>query len=166
MLPDGSRVKLHMIQQTEEGRVFVDTHTRGGVPEEIIIGEEMVFPALEESIRSMLPGDTRTLQFSAVQAYGERDESFKELIPKADFPRADRLPFGQYIIINLPSGEERALVTEVDDDHILLDFNQELAGHDITCNIEIIDVLEEESDLKKREEYFYGNGDGCCCHHH
>lgn len=166
MLPNGTRVRLHMIQQIEDSRVFIDTHTRGGVPDEIVIGEGMVFPALEESIRTMLPGDKKTFRFSAAQAYGERDESRKELIPKAIFPRAEKLPFGQYITINLPSGEERALVTEADADHILLDFNQELAGHDITCDIEVIDILEDESDLKKREEYFYGNNDGCCCHNH
>lgn len=163
MLPDGARVRLHMVQKTEDGRIFVDTHVQGVVPDEIVIGRGDVFSALEDAIRGMAVGDKRTLQFAAADAYGEREESLKEIVAKADFPRADELPLGYYIIIRTSNGQQRVLVTEVDEDHLLFDFNPELAGHDITCEVEIIKILEDESDLSKREEYFYGDGDGCGC---
>lgn len=165
MLPDGARVRLHMVQKIEDGRVFVDTHIQGAVAEEIIIGRGDVFPALEEAIRTMVPGEKRTFSFAAADAYGERDESQKEVIAKADFPRVDELPLGRYIMVRTAAGIQRVLVTEADEEHLLLDYNSELAGHDITCEIEVVKVLEDESDLKKREEYLYGDGDGCGCGH-
>ncbi len=165
MLPDGARVRLHMIQKTEDGRTFVDTHVQGVVADEIVIGRGEVFRALEDEIRTMEAGEKRTMRFDAADAYGERDESLKEIIAKADFPRADELPLGHYIIVRTSNGQERVLVTEADEDHLLFDYNPELAGHNIICEVEVIKILEDESDLSKREEYFYGDGDGCGCGH-
>lgn len=165
MLPNGARVRLHMIQKTEDGRIFVDTHVQGVVPDEIVIGRGDVFPALEDAIRGMAVGDKHTLRFDASDAYGERDESLQEIVAKADFPRADELPLGYYIIIRTSNGQERVRVTEADEGHLLLDYNPELAGHDIICEVEIIKILEDESDLRKRDEYFYGDGNGCGCGH-
>ena len=165
MLPDGARVRLHMIQRIEGGRTFVDTHIQGVVPDEIVIGRGDVFPALEDAIRDMAVGDKRTLRFDAADAYGERDEGQTEIVAKADFPRVDELPLGHYIIIRTSDGQARVLVTEADEDHLRFDYNPELAGHNIICEVEIIKILEDESDLRKRDEYFYGDGGGCGCGH-
>lgn len=165
MLPDGTRVRLHMVQRIEDGSAFIDTHVRGAVADEIIIGRGDVFPALEEAIRGMHPGEKQVFCFAAADAYGERDESRKEVIAKSDFPRADELPLGRYIMVRTGNGTERVKVDEADANHLVFDYNNELAGHDITCEIEVEKVLEDESDLRKREEYFYGDGDGCGCGH-
>ena len=68
-------------------------------------------------------------------------------------------------MVRTGNGTERVKVDEADANHLVFDYNNELAGHDITCEIEVEKVLEDESDLRKREEYFYGDEDGCGCGH-
>ena len=61
-----------------DGEVFDDCE---GTPHEIILGRRQVMKALEDVLLEMEPGEERTVELAAADAYGEYDQSAVEPFP-------------------------------------------------------------------------------------
>ena len=60
---------------------------------------------------------------------------------RADFPPDMELQRGVIISFALPDGEEYpGMITEVGEQQVTVDFNHPLAGHEITFDVEILEV--------------------------
>ena len=75
------------------GEVFDDCE---GIPHEIILGRRQVMKALEDALLEMEPGEERTVELAAVDAYGEYDESAVQHFPTYKVPNGENLPVGEY----------------------------------------------------------------------
>lgn len=76
------------------GEVFDDCE---GTPHEIILGRRQVMKALEDALLEMEPGEERTVELAAADAYGEYDESAVQHFPTYKVPNGENLPVGEYI---------------------------------------------------------------------
>ena len=159
MIDIGRRVGVLYEGRLEDGTVFDCSDWHKGNPLEFTIGNGTVIPGLEKAVADMSAYEKRTVTIPAREAYGERDDRLIESVPTADFPDADKLPVGRYIMLDLPGERRRLKVVSVDDDEVVFDGNHELAGHDLTFDLEVVSILGETGSLVENEQH----AEGCTC---
>lgn len=158
---------IHIKGSLEDGRSFLDTHIQGGVPINVTLGEGRFPDYVENAIRQMRPGETRTIHVPVHEAYGEYDPNLIETVPRSSIPHAENLPIGQYVMFPSENGAIRVKVVSMDNDNVVFDHNHELAGHDLIFDVELFKLLEDPNDPIAREKFFAQHSCGCkdaLCH--
>lgn len=158
MIDVGETVRIHCVGCLDDGSYFCDSR-KAGHPIEFVVGSHTLLPALEEAVCSMDPGMARTIRVPAKRGYGAYDEDLVEAVPKADFPGWDQLPVGEYIEMNTAVGPLRVKVASVDDKVVRFDHNHELAGQDLTFEVELVEVV--RPDALAQEAHAANCGCGC-----
>ena len=138
MLKKGQKVLVHYAGQLENGYEFVNTWLVHE-PIAVTIGDGALLPAFERALVELGRGERCTVTVPAAVAYGAYDEHLVIEVPITNFPYADELPVGSYIAFQVGQGTARAKVLEVSDGFVRVDCNHELAGHDLTFEIELVD---------------------------
>ena len=154
----GEKVRVRCVGTTDEGAVFGDG-TASGEPFEFVIGTHATLPAFEKAVVDMVEGERRQVRIPAEQAYGVYDPSLIERIPAHQFSNAAALSAGSFIMLPTSQGAVRAKVCEVNNDMVVLDFNHELAGRDLSFDIEFLGIVREG--LVESELHPAGCGCGC-----
>lgn len=140
MATKGKKVKAHYKGTLDDGSVFDSSYDRGE-PIEFVVGVGQMIPGFDAAVLEMEVGDKRTVHIPAAEAYGEYDERNVAQIPLASVPNADQLPVGQTIMISTPDGGGMPVkVLKIEDDHVFLDGNHELAGQALNFDIELVSV--------------------------
>jgi peptidylprolyl isomerase len=134
------KVRVHYTGKLEDGTVFDSSRERD--PLEFTIGEERLIPGFEKAIVGMQPGETKTENIAANEAYGPfRDELVQELSRK-EFPEDMTVTQGQRFEARTANGQPLMLtVVDVSDEKVTVDANHPLAGKDLTFEIELVDIL-------------------------
>jgi peptidylprolyl isomerase len=135
----GDTVAVHYTGKLDDGSVFDTSKNRD--PLQFVVGERRVVPGFEKAVIGMSPGETKTADIPAEEAYGPRRP---ELV--LDFPR-ERIPadisaeVGKELQVQTHDGQAiPAVVVATSDSAITLDANHPLAGRDLTFEIEMVDV--------------------------
>jgi FKBP-type peptidyl-prolyl cis-trans isomerase SlpA len=132
----GDRVTLHYRLASlgqEIANTFLDA------PETFRIGANEIDSHLEKVLIDLLAGTHKTLQLTPSEAFGERDETLIQALPRSDFP-AD-LPIGHQVEFGLPNGETwLGTVIDIEPDSVQIDFNPPLAGLPIEFEIHILAI--------------------------
>jgi FKBP-type peptidyl-prolyl cis-trans isomerase SlyD len=103
-------------------------------------------------------GDKVVADIPCAEAYGEYDEEGVQQIPRAQLPEG--VEVGARLAAQTESGHViPVLVKELTDTEATLDFNHELAGQDLTFEIEVISVREATP-----EELAHGHAHGADGH--
>jgi len=124
---------------TVDGRV-VDTSEESGITE-FIQGHGNVIPGLEKNLSGMKIGESKTIRVNPLEGYGEPDTELIIEVEKSEFP-AD-LPFAPGLEIEMEDEDGElleAVITEVKDDTVILDFNDPLSGKDLEFSVTIVDL--------------------------
>ena len=129
--------KVHFqYRMLTDGQVQMDTHSRG--PSTYVQGAGQMFPALEKALEGMKPGEKKTITLKAEDAFGPRDESAIQNVPKSSFPQPDSLQVGQ-VLGGMDQGRRvSATIKEIKPDEVILDLNHPLAGKSVTFEVEIV----------------------------
>jgi len=132
----GSIVSIRYIGTLDNGRIFHSTE--GGEPLTFVIGEGQVFPALEQAVTGMKPGEVKNIVIAAADAYGPRLEENVIVLERRMFPAGRDLASGQKLSIDFAGGQSRVMIiTAVDEERVILDGNHPLAGLDLTFALKI-----------------------------
>jgi peptidylprolyl isomerase len=144
----GDRVRFTFVAKLNDGSIFDssdDCHEDecgcGEGPLEFTIGGDEIFPALEKAVIGMKVGETRTVQLSAVDAYGERDERGVVEVPRSEFP--DDFEVEESMMLELMGDDEEAFpawVAAIGDTTISLDTNHPLAGEDLCYELTLDEI--------------------------
>lgn len=127
----GKRVSVHYIGTLDNGRIF--DSTPDNEPLVFTIGSGEVFPALEEAIIGMVPGETKNIFIPAEQAFGPRLEENIITLERSLFPAEKPLTVGTKLSIEFSGGQARIMmIIAVSDTEVRLDGNHPLAGCDLT----------------------------------
>lgn len=134
--------------------------SRSGEPLAILEGVGQIIPGLEVHLRTMKTGEKRRVTVPARDAYGEVQADQIVEVPR------NRLPTPQVKVGDrFRAGSDRhapvVRVTKVTDTHVTLDANHELAGQDLTFDLEVTDVRVATAD-----ELAHGHVHGPGGHHH
>jgi len=136
---EGDRVKVNYTGKFEDGKVF--DSSIGRAPLEFTVGAHQVIPGFENAVMGMNPGENKTVNIPADDAYGPHYDEMVMKVNRSEFP-ADMTPgIGDHLQLQDPNGDTMIVtVTEADDNTVTLDGNHPLAGKALTFDIELMEV--------------------------
>ncbi len=139
----GNVVKIHYTGKLADGTVFDSSLDRE--PLQFTVGEAQVLEGFERCVVGMNPGDTRSIQLPAREAYGlHRDDLVMEA-DREQFPEDLELEVGIQIQMEEDDGRITVVtVIRLDEKTITLDANHPLAGMDLTFEITLVKVVAGE----------------------
>ena len=136
---EGKKVKAHYRGTLDDGTQFDCSYDRGEPIEFVCMAGQMI-PGFDAAVKDMELGEKKTVKIPAAQAYGEYNPQAVQQVPVANIPNASQLPVGQTVYFNGPMGPFPAKVVSVDSEYATFDMNHELAGKDLTFEIELVEV--------------------------
>jgi|LauGreDrversion4_2_1035121.scaffolds.fasta_scaffold22403_3 FKBP-type peptidyl-prolyl cis-trans isomerase 2 len=138
MIEIGTTVTLNYTGRIKTGEIF-DT-TEGKNPYQFIIGVDPLLVGFQEALMGRTTGEKFTIEIPIEKAYGEYDFDKLITVPKSILPGEVRID--QIVIAADGKGlEMKVIVTEIHDDHIIVDANHPLTGHALTYDVEILEIL-------------------------
>jgi FKBP-type peptidyl-prolyl cis-trans isomerase SlyD len=142
----------------EEGEVL-DT-SDGGEPLSYIHGTGSIIPGLESALEGKNPGDAVSVKVPAADAYGERDDSLVQALPRAMFPPG-QVEVGMQFHAQSTEGARIVTVVAADEGSVTIDANHPLAGMNLSFEVRVVEVREPTA-----EELSHGHVHGAGGHHH
>lgn len=132
----GSTVTVSYVGTLDNGRIFHSTEEHG--PLAFTIGNDQVFPALEQAVIGMRTGETKNVVLSAEEAYGPRRRENILQVGRHAFPAGKDISVGQKLSIEFTGGRSRVMqVTAVTESDVTLDGNHPLAGCELTFALRV-----------------------------
>lgn len=139
MAKTGDTVRVHYTGKLADGAVF-DTSV-GSEPYEFTLGQGQTISGFEQAVIGMKVGETKTFTLTADQAYGERSDDLVFEIGRDEMP-PDITPEAG---MQLQTSQGIITIVEVTETTIKLDANHPLAGHDLTFDIELVEIGSSQS---------------------
>jgi len=133
-------VKVHYTGSiTANGEIFDSSLERE--PLEFTLGQGMLIPGFENGVLNMKVNEKKTINISKEDAYGVvREELFQE-VSKQELPPDLEPEVGMGLVSRGPDGQEHQLrVAQVNENSIVVDANHPLAGHDLTFELEVVEI--------------------------
>jgi FKBP-type peptidyl-prolyl cis-trans isomerase SlpA len=132
----GDHVTLHY-RLSSMGQEIANTFP--DEPETFRVGAGEIDSRLERALTGLVMGTHQTLHLPPWEAFGERDETLIQTLPRSEFP-AD-LPVGHQVEFDLPNGDSwLGTVTEVGAETVEVDFNHPLAGLPVEFEVHILAI--------------------------
>ncbi len=161
----GDKVKINYTGTLEDGTIFDSTlemeeccddscdddctdegcgcgdHEPG--PMEMTIGDVPMFPQIDEALEGMAPGEKKIVVITAADAFGDYDEERVFSVPRSDLPEDMEVPEvgDEMVLVNDDEEEMGVAVIEVTDTEVTFDANHPLAGHDLSFELELVEIL-------------------------
>ena len=132
----GSTITISYIGTLDNGRIFHSTDEQG--PLTFTIGEDQLFPALEQALIGMRAGEVKNIMLPANEAYGPRRQENIISVARQAFPVGKEITIGQKLSIEFSGAVSRTmLVADVSENDVTLDGNHPLAGLDLTFALKV-----------------------------
>jgi FKBP-type peptidyl-prolyl cis-trans isomerase SlyD len=123
-------------------------------------GYDNTLPKIEEALEGQEVGFATTLNLSAADAFGERDESLVQTISKKDFPPGVKV--GGQLRGRTAEGQEQVFnVVKIKGDQVILDANHPWAGQNLSLSLKVLEVRAASAD-----EVTHRHAHGAHGHHH
>jgi len=139
----------------------IDT-SRGQEPLAYLHGHGQLIPGLERELYGMSVGDSKKVAVAPADGYGDVDPDAVQLLSHDVFPDDLELQPGMRLQMATPEGHPlEAVVREIRDEGVLLDFNHPLAGETLNFDVSIADMRPATA-----EELAHGHAHGAHGHSH
>jgi FKBP-type peptidyl-prolyl cis-trans isomerase SlyD len=143
--------------------------SKGLGPLSFIQGKKNIIPGLEAEMEGKKLGDSFQISVTPDLAYGNRDETLVQSVPKVQFGEStEKVKVGDQVQVKSQNGEPMVVMArEINDDSIVLDANHPLAGMTLHFDVEVVGIraaTSEELDrgyLQEEKSECDPNG-GCC----
>ena len=137
MIKEGSKAKFDYTL-TVDGKVADTSAGRG--PLEYTHGAGMIIPGLEKELLSMKVRDKKTVTVKPEEGYGLVLQEAIKRVPKEAISNANELKVGDMVGASNGGHTFRAVVKEIGEKEITLDFNHPLAGKELVFDVEIKEI--------------------------
>lgn len=130
---DGDKVSIHYTGKLEDQSVFDTSENRE--PLEFTVGDENLIPGMNNAVRGMKAGESKTVTIPQEQAYGPYDEKLVFEVPTKNLPPG--------ITAGTPLRDPQGnmvMVTDVKGDKSILDANHILAGKTLIFDIKLVSI--------------------------
>ncbi|NPA54361.1 MAG: peptidylprolyl isomerase [Aquificae bacterium] len=133
-------VTFHYTLRDKETGEVLDSSQAHGQPLKVLFGAQNIIPGLEKRMEGMEPGEKRTIEVPAAEAYGEKDPNLIQQAPREYFQGVE-LEKGLPLQAQTPEGQIiNMVVVDFDDNTVTVDMNHPLAGKDLVFDVEVVDV--------------------------
>ena len=136
----GDKVKVHYHGKLTSGETF--DSSAGHEPLEFEVGSGMVMKGFDDGVTGMKPGEKKTINIRAEEAYGQKNPDMLMNYPKDRFPADMQVEVGMPLVMSDPSGQQfQVKVSEIKDEVIVLDANHPLAGEELIFDLELVEIV-------------------------
>lgn len=138
MIENGKIVEVHYTGKTKDDEKQFDSSFERE-PLKFQIGTGQIIPGFESAILGKKVGDKVQVIVESKNGYGEVREDLIAKVKKEQLP--GEVEVGQQL--QAPSNDGKninVVVTEVNEDHVVVDANHPLAGKDLSFDIEVVNV--------------------------
>lgn len=137
---EGNTVKVHYTGTLADGSVFDSSRERD--PFEFKLGAGQVIPGFDQAVTGLSVGETITVTIPASEAYGEVREDLVLPMDRSQVPENITPEVGMQVQLQTAGGGMAvATIIEVTEETIKLDANHQLAGKDLTFELELIEIV-------------------------
>lgn len=137
MIQSGSTVNVHYTGRLTNGEIF--DSSEGREPLSFTMGSGQIIPGFERALMGKISGDKVTVNIPSDEAYGEYRTDLLVKVPSSQMPGP--VEVGQALQAASPNGMPvQVVVSEVHDDHVIIDGNHPLAGKELVFDIEVLSV--------------------------
>jgi FKBP-type peptidyl-prolyl cis-trans isomerase 2 len=130
----GDRVTIEYEGMLEDGEIIESSADTG--PFELEVGGGAMPPGFENALIDMNEGEEKTVVLQPDEAFGHKDENLLHTVNKSVFGENVTPKTGMILGMTVDKDGEKqkipAVVTEVKDEEVTIDFNHPLAGKAIT----------------------------------
>lgn len=147
----GSRVTIHYKGTLEDGTEFDSSYNREE-PMIVEVGSGQLIEGFENALGGMEVGESKTVMLSAEDAYGPRDEDANVTLGKDVFPGDFEFTDGMSVPLSGPEGTFMATLSDITDKTVSADFNHPMAGKDLTFEIEVLSISEDNAAEGEEDE--------------
>lgn len=135
----GDTVWIHYTGKLQDGTVFGTSRDKD--PLKFTVGKGEAIAGLENAVLGMAPGESKTVEIGAAQAFGGHRRDMVIRIDGSDVPDLLDPQVGQHLLVNVGQRQRvRALVTDVSEEGLTLDTNHPLAGKDLIYELEVLEI--------------------------
>ena len=136
---NGDTVKIHYTGKLDDGTVFDTSVERD--PLQFTVGEGKLIPDFEQAVVGMNPGESKTIQIPAENAYGPHHQEMIMVVERSQFPDDLKPEVGQQLQVRQPDGSTFVVkVTDVSESNVTLDGNHPLAEKDLAFDIQLAEI--------------------------
>jgi peptidylprolyl isomerase len=121
------------------GTEFDNSRVRGETLQ-FELGSGRMITGFNDAVIGMAPGETKTINLAAEEAYGLHNPDATENVPRQMFGPEFEFIKGGTVRGNGPHGVFYAKIMDFDEENVNLDLNHPLAGKDLTFEIELVSV--------------------------
>jgi FKBP-type peptidyl-prolyl cis-trans isomerase 2 len=148
----GDTVTVDYVGRLEEGRVF--DSSEGRAPLLFTIGGGHVLPMFEQAVVGLEVGQSTNITIPPEEAYGARVEEAVEVVPVDVFGEGLPPIGGEFNVIADDGERYGGRVVAISDDlvNVTVDFNHPLAGHALTFEITLVEIVSSEDDADSAAE--------------
>ena len=146
-------VSVHYTGSYTDGEVF-DT-SEGREPLLFLVGHGQMITGFEQEMLGAEIGEKREFTLTPEKAYGMRDESAIQKVPKSQFPDDMQLVPGMVLGAQSDRGPVQFSVVSIDGDEVTVDFNHQMAGMTLRFRVEVVGIREAT-----RDELAHGHAHG------
>jgi len=137
----------------EEAGIF--SENKNYKPIVLAVGTDQFLLGLQEEMKKMDIGESKTIELPPERAYGKRNPEKIRLIPMSEFKKQNLRPF---VGMPLTYENEQGIVRTISGGRVRVDFNHELAGKSLEYDIEIIEEVTDVTEkIKEMIDLYYGN---------
>jgi len=123
-----------------DGQFLDSTETRGAI--EVTMGTDDLLPGVQKNMLGMKEGEERSFKLAPEDGFGLIDAELKHTYPKSKFPGGGTdLKKGMAVHGMLGGEMKRALIEDVTEDQVTLDFNHEHAGKVLSVKVKLVEIL-------------------------
>jgi len=142
---NGDRVKVNYTGKFEDGTIFDSSTGRDAL--EFTLGAGEVILGFEQTVLGMNPGENRSVEIPAVQAYGLHREEYVFEVERSMFPPDLNPQVGQQLSIRHENGHSTPVqVVSAGESKVTLDANHPLAGKNLIFAIELVAITNAAGD--------------------
>ncbi|HHE54816.1 MAG TPA: peptidylprolyl isomerase [Caldithrix abyssi] len=139
-ITDNKVVSIHYTLKNDAGEVL--DSSIGQQPLAYLHGRKNIISGLENALTGKNVGDKFHVDVPPEEAYGERNDTLFQELPREVFQGVDNIEPGMQFYSETPEGVQMITVTKVEGDTITVDANHPLAGQTLHFDVEVMDVRE------------------------
>lgn len=133
-----STVTVNYTGRLEDGTVFDSSMVEGREPIKVQLGQGQLIKGFESGLMDMGEGETKTVEISASDAYGEYLDYLIQEVEKTQMP--GDVEVGTPLMADTQMGTVQFVVKEVNESTVLLDANHPLAGKNLIFDLEVVEI--------------------------
>jgi FKBP-type peptidyl-prolyl cis-trans isomerase 2 len=138
MVSEGNMIKVNYTL-TVDGKI-IDSSAKGS-PLEFKVGNKQVINGFESAVIGMKIGEKKSFQVAPEEGYGPENPNAIQRVTKDRLPADPEPEVGMALHAKTATGQTlTGMITEIQDNTVVIDFNHPLAGKTLNFEIEIMEI--------------------------